>query len=63
MLASVLIVLLKRKLVVCGVGGGFAVHLELKVFIAKANCALGCDEDITEKNVSAKQAGPQMSTF
>lgn len=62
MFESVLIVLLKRRLVVCGVGGG-GVLMELKVFIAKANCALGCDGDIKEKNASAKRAGPQMSTF
>lgn len=64
MLVSVLIVLLKRKLVVCGgVEGGGDVLLELKVFVAKANGALGCDEDIKEKNASAKLAGSQMSTF
>lgn len=61
MFESVLIVLLKRRLVVCR--GGKNVHLELRVFIAKANCALGCDEDIKEKNASAKLARPQMSTF
>lgn len=43
--------------------GGKNVLLELKVFIAKANRVLGCDEDIKEKNASAKLAGPQMSTF